>query len=74
LPQKLDDGLLLESPQFTGRVIAALYVSEERMPLSGEAPIGTELLEYLGGVRYRMFASRRPIDKPWRTLHEFHKP
>ena len=44
----LRDGLQLESPQFTGRVIAALYASEERMPLSGQALIGAELAERLG--------------------------
>ena len=48
LRQKVADGLQLESPQFTGRVMAALYASEERMPLSGEALIGAELVEGLG--------------------------
>jgi hypothetical protein len=32
-----------ESPQFTGRVIAALYASESMMALSGRALIGAEL-------------------------------
>ena len=32
-----------ESPQFTGRVIAALYASERRMEWSGRALIGAEL-------------------------------
>src|SRR5258708_19668331 len=32
-----------ESPQFTGRVIAALYASERMMELSGRALIGAEL-------------------------------
>jgi len=72
LPQKVDDGLQLESSQFTGRVIAALYASEERMPPSGEALFGADWLSILG-CSISMFASRRPIDKPWQTLHEFHK-
>jgi hypothetical protein len=33
-----------------GRVIAALYASEERMPLSGQALIGAELAERLGAL------------------------
>jgi NAD(P)-dependent dehydrogenase (short-subunit alcohol dehydrogenase family) len=37
-----------ESPQFTGRVIAALYGSEARMKLSGRALIGAELGAFLG--------------------------
>lgn len=37
-----------ESPQFTGRLIAALYRSEERMRLSGRALIGAELGAFLG--------------------------
>ena len=37
-----------ESPQFTGRVIAALYTSEQRMALSGRALIGAELGALLG--------------------------
>jgi NAD(P)-dependent dehydrogenase (short-subunit alcohol dehydrogenase family) len=37
-----------ESPQFTGRVIAALYDSDQRMQLSGRALIGTELGAFLG--------------------------
>src|SRR5712672_4649033 len=32
-----------ESPQFTGRVIAALYESDKRMSLSGRALIGAEM-------------------------------
>ncbi len=35
VPQEVRDGLQLESPQFTGSVTAALYASEERMPLVG---------------------------------------
>lgn len=37
-----------ESPQFTGRVIAALYESDQRMPLSGRALIGAEIGAFLG--------------------------
>jgi NAD(P)-dependent dehydrogenase (short-subunit alcohol dehydrogenase family) len=37
-----------ESPQFTGRVIAALYASDDRMRLSGRALIGAELGARLG--------------------------
>ena len=37
-----------ESPQFTGRVIAALYGSDKRMKLSGRALIGAELGADLG--------------------------
>ncbi|MGW7424682.1 SDR family NAD(P)-dependent oxidoreductase [Streptomyces sp. NPDC054813] len=37
-----------ESPQFTGRVIAALYTSGELMALSGRALIGAELGALLG--------------------------
>lgn len=36
-----------ESPEFTGRLIAALYASEDRMALSGRALIGAELGAYL---------------------------
>ena len=46
--QQVRDRLRLESPQFTGRVIAALYASQERMPLSGQALIGAELAKRLG--------------------------
>jgi hypothetical protein len=35
-------------PNSPARVIAALYASEERMPLSGEVLIGAELVESLG--------------------------
>ena len=42
------EALQLESPQFAGRVIAALYASDERMALSGRALIGAELGERLG--------------------------
>ncbi|MFJ1578788.1 SDR family NAD(P)-dependent oxidoreductase [Streptomyces sp. NPDC088147] len=37
-----------ESPQFTGRVIAALYASDDLMRLSGRALIGAELGAHLG--------------------------
>ena len=46
--QKWRGGLQLESSRFTGRVIATLYASEERMLLSGQALIGAELAERLG--------------------------
>jgi NAD(P)-dependent dehydrogenase (short-subunit alcohol dehydrogenase family) len=39
-----------ESPQFTGRVIAALYAHDDLMSLSGRAFIGAELGAYLGVV------------------------
>jgi NAD(P)-dependent dehydrogenase (short-subunit alcohol dehydrogenase family) len=39
-----------ESAEFTGRVIAALYASPERMALSGQALIGAEIGERLGVV------------------------
>ncbi|MFC9648591.1 SDR family NAD(P)-dependent oxidoreductase [Streptomyces sp. NPDC056937] len=37
-----------ESPQFTGRVIAGLYASDDLMRLSGRALIGAELGAHLG--------------------------
>ena len=37
-----------ESPEFTGRVIAALYRSPELMTLSGRTLIGAELGAHLG--------------------------
>ncbi|MFD7284596.1 SDR family NAD(P)-dependent oxidoreductase [Streptomyces sp. NPDC059863] len=37
-----------ESPQFTGRVIAALYATDDLMRLSGRALIGAELGAHLG--------------------------
>ena len=36
-----------ESPQFTGRVIAALHASDELMAFSGRTVIGAELGAYL---------------------------
>jgi hypothetical protein len=37
-----------ESPQFTGRVIAALYAADDLMQFSGRALIGAELGAHLG--------------------------
>jgi NAD(P)-dependent dehydrogenase (short-subunit alcohol dehydrogenase family) len=48
LPKDARPKLRRESPQFTGRVIAALYGSDERMKLSGRALIGAELGARLG--------------------------
>jgi len=48
LAKAVRDAIPLESPQFTGRVIAALYASSDRMLLSGQALIGAELAERLG--------------------------
>jgi NAD(P)-dependent dehydrogenase (short-subunit alcohol dehydrogenase family) len=39
-----------DSPEFIGRLVAALYASEERMALSGRALIGAELGAHLGVV------------------------
>lgn len=43
LPEGSKPAAKRESPEFTGRVIAALYDSEQRMALSGMAHIGAEL-------------------------------
>src|SRR5712675_341356 len=43
LPKDSHPKFKRESPQFTGRVIAALYASDQRMKLSGHALIGAEL-------------------------------
>jgi len=43
LPKDSQPKFKRESPQFTGRVIAALYASDQRMKLSGHALIGAEL-------------------------------
>src|SRR6266446_4853047 len=43
LPKDSQPKLRRESPQFTGRVVAALYASDQRMKLSGHALIGAEL-------------------------------
>jgi NAD(P)-dependent dehydrogenase (short-subunit alcohol dehydrogenase family) len=43
LPESEIQGKKLESPQFTGRVILALYNSQDLMSLSGQALIGAEL-------------------------------
>jgi NAD(P)-dependent dehydrogenase (short-subunit alcohol dehydrogenase family) len=48
LPPKSRPTAKRESPQFTGRVIAALYHSDQRMKLSGRALIGAELGAFLG--------------------------
>ena len=48
LPQSERPKQKRESPQFTGRVIAALYASERMMGLSGRALIGAELGATLG--------------------------
>lgn len=47
LPQEARPTMTRESPQFTGRVIAALYDSDDLMALSGRALIGAELGAYL---------------------------
>ena len=62
--------------QFTGRVIAALYASEERMPLPGQALIGAELAERLGvlDIDGRQPPShRRTLGAP-HELHETLRP
>ncbi len=48
LPEAMRPKEQRESPQFTGRVIAALYASEAMMTLSGRALIGAELGATLG--------------------------
>src|SRR5882757_3127151 len=48
LPTQERSSITRESPQFTGRLIAALYGSDERMKLSGRALIGAELGTRLG--------------------------
>jgi len=48
LPESEAQAKKLESPQFTGRVISALYNSQDRMALSGQALIGAELGFKLG--------------------------
>jgi len=48
LPEGSLPKLRRESPQFTGRVVAALYASDHRMKLSGYALIGAELGAKLG--------------------------
>ena len=48
LPEGAAQGKKMESPQFTGRVISALYNSQDRMALSGQALIGAELGFQLG--------------------------
>ena len=48
LPAESQPTAKRESPQFTGRMIAALYESDQRMKLSGRALIGAELGALLG--------------------------
>ena len=48
LPKDSQPKLRRESPQFTGRVVAALFASDQRMKLSGHALIGAELGAKLG--------------------------
>jgi NAD(P)-dependent dehydrogenase (short-subunit alcohol dehydrogenase family) len=48
MPDELRPKRKRESPQFTGKVIAALYESNLRMELSGRALIGAELGAKLG--------------------------
>jgi NAD(P)-dependent dehydrogenase (short-subunit alcohol dehydrogenase family) len=48
LPEDVRPKAKRESPQFTGRVIAALYASDTLMALSGRALIGAELGAVLG--------------------------
>jgi NAD(P)-dependent dehydrogenase (short-subunit alcohol dehydrogenase family) len=48
LPKDSQPKLRRESPQFTGRVVATLYASDQRMKLSGHALIGAELGAKLG--------------------------
>ncbi|HEX9513476.1 MAG TPA: SDR family NAD(P)-dependent oxidoreductase [Puia sp.] len=43
LPDDSKSRVKRESPQFTGRIISALYNSDKRMALSGQALIGAEL-------------------------------
>jgi NAD(P)-dependent dehydrogenase (short-subunit alcohol dehydrogenase family) len=48
LPDDSKPGVKRESPQFTGRIISALYNADQRMTLSGQALIGAELALSLG--------------------------
>ena len=48
LPPQERSSITQESPQFTGRVIAALYAQEDMMSYSGRAMIGAELGARLG--------------------------
>lgn len=48
LPEEARPRMQRDSPQFTGRVIAALYQSDLRMKLTGRALIGAELGARLG--------------------------
>ena len=48
LPPQERSRVRRESPQFTGRVIAALYAQDDMMSFSGRAMIGAELGARLG--------------------------
>jgi NAD(P)-dependent dehydrogenase (short-subunit alcohol dehydrogenase family) len=48
LPPEARPTVKRETPQFTGRVIAALYGSDQRMTLSGRALVGAELGAFFG--------------------------
>jgi NAD(P)-dependent dehydrogenase (short-subunit alcohol dehydrogenase family) len=48
LPAQERSSITLESPEFTGRVIAALYAQDDLMRYSGRALIGAELGAQLG--------------------------
>jgi NAD(P)-dependent dehydrogenase (short-subunit alcohol dehydrogenase family) len=48
LPLQERSSITRESPQFTGRVIAALYAQDDMMSFSGRAMIGAELGARLG--------------------------
>jgi NAD(P)-dependent dehydrogenase (short-subunit alcohol dehydrogenase family) len=48
LPPQERSSITKESPQFTGRVIAALYAQDDLMSYSGRALIGAELGTRLG--------------------------
>jgi NAD(P)-dependent dehydrogenase (short-subunit alcohol dehydrogenase family) len=50
LPEDARPKTRRESPQFTGRIIAALYASDLRMKLTGRALIGAELGAKLGVI------------------------
>ena len=74
--QEVRDSIQMETPQFTGRVIAALYASNERMALSGQALIGAELGKRFGvsDVDGRQPPShRRSLGAPPK-LHETLRP
>ena len=41
---------MMESPQFSGRVIAALFNAEDRMEKTGQVHVGAELAQEYGVV------------------------